>query len=128
MAFLAWTGFVWVGRVRNALGDETLSGSDRVGPLLLACSFLLPAAVLAVLTAAEWRSGGVADRRSVPSRLLLALVVWTTVVWVVRAADIAFAGDREPAFVAVHVALAVVSIGLGLLALRGERRSPAADR
>jgi hypothetical protein len=46
-------------------------------------------------------------------------------VWVVRAADIALGGDREPAFVAVHVVLAVVSITLGLLAVRGDRRSVA---
>jgi hypothetical protein len=120
VAFLAWTGFVWVGRVRNALGDGTLDGADRWGPLLLACSFLLPSAVLAVWTIAEWRGGATVGRRSASSRLLL-----TTIVWFVRAADIAFAGDREPAFVAVHVVLAVVSITLGLLAVRGDRRSVA---
>lgn len=125
VAFLAWTGFVWVGRVRNALGDGTLDGADRWGPLLLACSFLLPSAVLAVWTIAEWRGGATVGRRSASSRLLLALVAWTTIVWFVRAADIAFAGDREPAFVAVHVVLAVVSITLGLLAVRGDRRSVA---
>jgi len=124
VAFLAWTGFVWIGRVRNALGDDTLDGADRWGPLLLACSFLLPAAVLAVWTVADWRSGATAGRRSASSRLLLVLVAWTTVVWVVRAADIALGGDHEVAFVAVHVVLAAVSIGLGLLALRSDRRSP----
>jgi hypothetical protein len=125
VAFLAWTGFVWIGRVRNALGDQTLDGADRWGPLLLACSFLLPAAVLAVWTVGEWRGGATVGRRSASSRLLLVLVAWTTVVWVVRATDKAFGGDREPAFVAVHVVLAVISITLGLLALRGDRRSPA---
>ena len=125
VAFLVWTGFVWVGRVRNALGDGTLDGADRWGPLLLACSFLLPSAVLAVWTIAEWRGGATVGRRSASSWLLLALVAWTTIVWFVRAADIAFAGDREPAFVAVHVVLAVVSITLGLLAVRGDRRSVA---
>jgi hypothetical protein len=45
-------------------------------------------------------------------------VAWTTVVWVVRAGDIALGRDHEVAFVVVHVVLAVVSISLGILAAR----------
>ena len=45
--FVACTLFVWVGRIRNALVDPVLQGSDRVGPLLLATSFVVPALVLA---------------------------------------------------------------------------------
>ncbi len=121
MAFLVWTLLVWSGRVRNAFADATLDGSGRAGPLLLAAAFVVPALVLAGLTVGEWRRGS--GPGSWSSRLLVALVAWTVVVWVVRGADIAFAGDHDPAFVAVHLVLAVVSIGLGVLAVRGDRCS-----
>ena len=56
-----------------------------------------------------------------------ALSAWTTVVWIVRAADIAFGGGHEAAFVAVHVVLAAVSIGLAVWALTTDRRTRAVE-
>ena len=113
---LAWTLFVWVGRVRNALGDPELSGSERLGPLLLATSFVLPAVVLAVvLFSSARRSRGVGP---VLRYGVLALAAWTCGVWVVRMIDIAFGGDWEVAFVVVHAVLAVVSVVLAVLAAR----------
>ena len=50
------------------------------------------------------------------------LAGWTTVVWVVRAADIALGGDHEAAFIAVHVVLAVVSTGLAAWAVITDRK------
>jgi hypothetical protein len=119
--FLAWTAFVWLGRVRNAFGDPALSAQERTGPLLLAASFVLP--TLAVLVAL---SGSVRGRRLLDpwaSILLRVLAGWTTVLWVVRAADIVFAGDHEVGFVVVHVVLAVVSIGLAGWAVAADRRA-----
>ena len=113
---LAWSLFVWVGRVRNALGDPELSGSERVGPLLLATSFVVPSVVLAiVLLASARRSRGVGP---VLRYGVLALAAWTCGVWVVRMIDIAFGGDWEVAFVVVHAVLAVVSVVLAVLAAR----------
>ena len=119
VSFLAWTLFVWVGRVRNALGDPDLVGSERVGPLLLAASFVVPALVLAVVlfTSARSSSGvGPVLRGGV-----LALAAWTCGVWVVRIADIALGGDWSIGFVVVHAVLAVVSIGAAVLAARSVR-------
>jgi hypothetical protein len=117
-SFYVWTLFVWVGRIRNALTDDALEGWDRNGPLLLALSFVVPALVLAVVLVRH--AAGSAARA--PGRLLtqgtIALVAWTTAVWVVRAGDIALGRDHEAAFVVVHLVLAVVSISLGVLAAR----------
>ena len=114
-ALVAWTGFVWIGRIRNALTDPALEGWELASPLLLSLSFVLPAVVLG----ASWLVG--TRRGSGPSRPLLVAVVafccWTIGVWVLRGADIAFAGDHEAAFVAVHTVLALVSIALASIVL-----------
>jgi hypothetical protein len=49
--------------------------------------------------------------------VVLALAAWTTGVWVVRSIGIATA-DHDGAFIAVHLVLAVISIGLAVLAVR----------
>ncbi len=116
VSLLAWTLFVWVGRVRNALADPDLSGADRVGPLLLSVSFVVPAVVLAVVLVSSARRARGVGR--VLRAGVLALAGWTCGVWVVRMADIAFGGDWEVGFVAVHAVLAVVSIALAALAAR----------
>ena len=121
-AFVAWTLFVWIGRIRNALTDPELTGSDRVGPLVLSTVFVLGAIVLGALL---YRDHVAATPSSARTLRLAAWVVggYTTVVWIVRAGDIALAGDHEAAFVVVHVVLAVVSIALALWsALATDRR------
>jgi len=113
---LAWTLFVWVGRIRNALGDAELTSSERLGPLLLAASFVVPALVLAVVLFASARSS-----RGVGPVLrygVLALAAWTCAVWAVRILDIAFGGDRAVGFIVVHAVLAVVSAVLAVGAAR----------
>lgn len=102
---VAWTAFVWVGRIRNALADAALDDGGRTGPLLLSLSFLVPAAVVGVLAL---RSRGA---RPGPALrwTLAAFAAWTVGLWLVRTADIALLGDHEAAFVAVHAVLGVVS-------------------
>ena len=79
-------------------------------------SFVVPAFVLAV----GWVA---ALRRSSPLRSLgrlgrwWPLAVWTVGVWVVRIADIAFAGDHAIGFVAVHVRARSGVLGLALWAV-----------
>lgn len=124
-AFLAWTLLVWGGRIRNALADTALDGSERARTLALAASFVVPA----VWLAGEWVLA-VSRRRTRPRRAawgLSALAAWTVAVWMVRAGDIALAGDHDIGFVVVHVALAGVSSALAAAAVIADRRAGAAS-
>jgi hypothetical protein len=124
-AFIAWTLFVWLGRIRNAVGDPALATGGRTGPILLSLSFVIPALLLAGMTALQLAHRDDHRLARPVSLILAALVVWTAAVWVVRAVDIALRSDRGAAFIAVHLVLATVSVGLGVMAVRADRRSPA---
>ena len=124
-AFIAWTLFVWLGRIRNAVGDPALDAGGRTGPIVLSLSFVIPALLLAGMSGLQLAHRDDHRLGRGVSLLLVALVVWTTAVWVVRAVDIAFLSGRGAAFIAVHVVLAAVSIGLGVMAVRADRGSPA---
>lgn len=119
LGLVAWTAFVWVGRIRNALADDALDAGGRTGPVLLSASFLLLAAAAAVLVALRWS-------RSTPGGALLAVVgvlaAWSTAVWVVRLVDIIGFGDHDVGFVVVHAVLGVVSIALSVLAVLNLRK------
>jgi hypothetical protein len=91
--FVAWTVFVWAGRIRNG------------GSVLLAASFL----ALAVL--ALWRRG----------RWVSALALWTVGVWVVRT-PIILLRDYSVGFKVVHTVLATISIVLAISAERHVQR------
>jgi hypothetical protein len=112
LALSAWTLLVWTTRINNIWTDDDLDAAARAGSTALALSFtVLAVAVLAAL----WfrRRQQVGWLRP----LVAALAAWTVVVWVARGVQIALA-DHSAAFVAVHLALAVVSIALAVLALR----------
>lgn len=131
--FLVWSLFTWVGRLRNVLTDETLSGAERTGPLLLAASFVLPALVLAALwwrhVGGRWTGRDIAPVAPALRTATLAFAAWTVAVWVVRAVDIALFSDHEVGFVVVHTVLAVVAIALSVAAgaslVRSHRRAVA---
>jgi hypothetical protein len=117
LAFLAWTAFVWIGRIRNALGDAALDAAGRTGPILLSVSFLALASLAAGLLVPLVR-GRASDRVGRAfGTVLLVLAGWTTAVWVVRVADIALGGDHDVPFVVVHTVLGVVSVALGCAAV-----------
>lgn len=111
-AFIAWTLFVWIGRIRNVTADADLSGMDRWGPLVMSVGFVVGAVVLAALL---YRDHVAASRASSGALRNAVWVVagYTTVVWLVRAGDIALRGGHDLPFVVVHVVLAAVSIALG---------------
>lgn len=130
---LLWSLFTWGGRIRNALADDALDASERGWALALACSFVVPALVLAA--GWWWHTGRPPwTGRAVPpvGRALrvgtLAFAAWTTGVWLVRGIDIALFSDHEVGFVVVHSVLAVVAIGLSVLVAAGlvaDDRAPA---
>ncbi|CAB5042237.1 MAG: hypothetical protein F2942_00695 [Actinobacteria bacterium] len=123
-AFLVWTIFVWgIVRVRNIMGDAELTSSERTWPLILAASLWVPAVVLLivlVVTVIRKKPFGQAATVGVA-----VLGVWTTLVWMVRAFDIALVSDRELPFILVHLVLAVISVGLAVLAALALRPDPA---
>lgn len=104
-ALAGWTAFVWGTRVRNVLRDGG-------GSLSLVVALALVA--LAVVVAVSLVRGG-APRWAVP-----ALAAVTVTAWAVRAPAI-LAGDHGFAFKAVHTALALVSVGLAVAAVRSAR-------
>ncbi len=113
VVLVAWTLFVWGGRLRNLVrGDED-------APV----SFVL-AVVFCALAAAVVGSWFLARPRHRP--VVIALAVVTAAVWAVRGVQIALA-DHELGFIVVHTVLALVSIGLAGFAWwrgRPERTSP----
>ena len=92
-AFLGWTVFVWIGRIRNG------------GSVLLAASFLVLVAV------ALWR------RRP----WVTVLAGWTVAVWAVRTPYI-LVHDHPADFKVVHTVLAIVSIAFAVSAQRHVQR------
>lgn len=102
LALPLWTLAVWGGRIRNAV-----DGDEGAGPVLLALTFVL-LAVAALL-----------DRRAA-----YVLAGWTIAVWVVRIVDIAILSDRGAAFIAVHLVLAAVSVGLAAWTVTRSARAP----
>jgi hypothetical protein len=109
-AFGLWTLFVWTTRIGTALGEDDLSAAARTGRVALAFSFTV---VGLVLVTVAWRSRG---RGLHPGeiRVVRLSAAWTVGVWLVRGVQIALA-DHEAGFIAVHLVLAVVSIGLAAM-------------
>ncbi len=110
LALAAWSIVVWAGRLRNLATDDGLTLA-RTAPAL---GFIVGGLVvaLAALRRTSWLPTAV-----------VALAGWTIVVWVVRGTGILIA-DHDAGFTAVHTTLAVVSIGLAVLALSSTARSP----
>lgn len=107
LALIGWTLFVWGGRIRNILDDDALAGWSMTWRLALAGAFVL--AAIAALAAALLRSRAI-------SATAIVLAVFGIVVWLIRGIDIAL-GDHSAAFIAVHTALAMITIVLGLIVL-----------
>lgn len=115
LALVVWTFFVWTTRINNIVADDALEGGQKAARVALALSFTALVALVVVALAARpaWLRPAVT-----------VLAVWTVAVWTVRAVAIGL-GDHDAAFIAVHLALAVVSVVLAGLATR-EVRPPAA--
>jgi hypothetical protein len=107
IGFACWTLFVWVGRIRNIVADETLEGAELLWRLGLAATFVVlgSAALAAGLRAS-------ASRSTRPLRIVRPAAAITVVVWVVRAGGILVDGSHESGFKVVHTVLAIASCAL----------------
>ena len=107
LGFLVWTLFVWVGRIRDIVSDDDLSGGAMAWRLGAAVLFIVLA--VAVLVARRLRAA--------PATAILgALVVWTVGWWSVRGIGILVDGNHAAGFKVVHTVLMIVSIGLAMWA------------
>ena len=108
IALAVWSLLVWTTRIRNIWTDDELTTGEQWTRTGLALSFTVLALAVghAVYHRAAWREA-----------VVRALAGWTILVWVVRSIGIATA-DHDGAFIAVHLVLAGLSIGLAALALR----------
>ncbi|MEL6981923.1 MAG: hypothetical protein AAFO29_05830 [Actinomycetota bacterium] len=122
LAFGGWTLFVWVGRLRNLLAEPGSVLDVSRWSLVGSVAFTIGGLAVVASAALRWRQGpgGSAHRLLTPS--VVALAGLTTGVWLVRAVDIAL-GDHSVGFIAVHLVLAAVSIGLAAVAVAAIRRS-----
>jgi len=112
VALVLWSLFVWATRIRNIWTDDQLSAGEQWGRTALALSFTVLALTVgwAVVRSAPWRGP-----------VVLVLAAWTIAVWIVRSIGISTT-DHDGAFIAVHLALALISIGLAVLGIREERQ------
>ena len=96
-----WAAVTWGGRVGLLTGDETLMAKARIAVSLL----VAVVAVASLLTRARWRHAAVA------TYAVVAVAVWGS-------SAVSVLGDpsSSPAFKAVHLLLAVVSVSLAVLA------------
>ncbi len=116
LALVAWTWFVWVGRVRNIVADDALAGWSMIWRLGLSLTFVIGGAAALAAVIAKPAAIGITSRF---------LALFGIVVWLIRGTDIAL-GDHSAAFIAVHTVLAVVSITLGVWVLRKAGSRPGA--
>ncbi len=120
LVFGGWTLFVWVGRLRNLAAEP--------GSILEASRWSLIGSVaftvlgVAVVAAAVLAFTGISRLALGPAVAALGLL--TIGVWALRAVDIAI-GDHSIGFIAVHLVLALVSIGLAVAAVVGVGRAGA---
>jgi hypothetical protein len=100
-----------------------LTAAGKAARLALAGSLL----ALAVLAGTEWWAARRRPTTVGSFRARIApLAGWTVLVWVVRATGIAL-GDHDGAFIAVHVVLAVVSVGLAALVVAARPALPGTE-
>ena len=112
---VAVTVVVWVVRVVNVFGDNSLSGSARLWRLLVAGCFLAFAGLAVAVLSGRW-----AGHRLGSTRLVAMFCLWTMVFWAVRSIGILL-GNYDTGFTLVHVLLAVVSVGAALPVYRLDR-------
>ena len=112
---VAWTAVVWVGRIRNVVGDNDLAGGARTWRIVVALIFLVLAGMVATVPLGLWH------RRPLGStRLVAVFCLWTIVFWTVRGGGMLF-GDHEIGFKVVHTVLALTFIGLASALYRADR-------
>jgi hypothetical protein len=117
-ALCGWTAFLWITRIKNALGDADMSTGGKAIALVTSLAFLGAAVALAFVHLRN---------RPEARRAAAAFALVSIVYWLIRAATIV-ARDHPVGFTVVHTVLALITVGLGVWVLRsasarsGDRR------
>lgn len=130
LVFGGWTLFVWVGRLRNLAAEPGSVFDASRWSLIGSVAFTVLGVAVVVAAVLVWAGRGRASGgraalgRTALGPAIAALAVLTIGIWALRAVDIAI-GDHSIGFIAVHLVLAVVSIGLAVAAMLAVRRARA---
>ena len=128
---------MWIGRIRNVVGDDDLTGLGRAIRLVLAVSFVAGGAAVLVACWQGWRfrNWRQVSRREpdgwrvgpgLPAWGVTAATVlagWTAAVWTVQGIGILVDPNHDTSFKAVHTFLMVGSLVVAGTAGWGLRRS-----
>jgi hypothetical protein len=109
VASALWTLFVWVTRVRNAMSDDEMSGGEKTFAGAVSFVFIGAAVTLLLL---------VLRRRTDQLRTLLPVFAIGTVGWWLVRSVMMLLDDHGWGFRIVHLALAIISSVLAVLAWR----------
>lgn len=107
-ALCGWTAFLWITRIKNALGDADMSTGGKVIAVVTSFAFLGAAAALAYLHLRN---------RAEARRAAAAFALVSILYWLVRATTIVVR-DHSIGFTVVHTVLALITVGLGVWVLR----------
>ena len=129
LVFTAWTAYVWVSRISNALGNDSLSTASKAFSIVLSCSVLVLTAAAGVVAVRGW------SRAWSRAEVLVLRVAagWAGGLWLVLVPKILIDGrpagfdGNLAAFKAVHVVLGIISVALAALVWRATTRVGAGD-
>ncbi len=112
-ALAGWTVFVWINRVRNVFADDDLTGFGLAWRLAVAVWFVTVAGLIVVgLLLGRTRPAHRVGAQWATKILAVAGSAW----WSIRGGQILL-GDWDVSFKVVHSVLALVTIGLSVMAL-----------
>ena len=127
LVFVAWTAFVWLNRVSNALRNDSLGTSGKGWSIVLSVSVLAGAVGAAVVAVRGWSR----PWTSAEAVVLKVAAGWTALLWLVLVPKILI--DGRPAgfsgnlagFKAVHTVLGLASLALSAWVWRSASRDEA---
>jgi len=121
LAFAAWSAYVWITRISNAWGPASEETTSAKVISTVSAGVLLVAVLATVAILVRARTRGFVAAEVLVLRVFVGL---TVAVWAVRVPQILLDGEHNVGFKVVHTALAVISVGLGVLTWRRATTEP----
>ena len=121
LAFAAWSAYVWITRISNAWGPASEETTSAKVISTVSAGVLLVGVLATVAILVRARARGFVAAEVLVLRVFVGL---TVAVWAVRVPQILLDGEHNVGFKVVHTALAVLSVGLGVLTWRRATTEP----